>query len=99
MTEREAKAYVALLAGAAVLAGPRRTRPLAGFVYGLTLSRAQGASRDRLERTLLRLFDERTSATAGVRAAHERIDDTRRRVDDTEIVLAVHAPAVDMARG
>lgn len=99
MTRGEANRYVAALAGATVLAGPRRTRPLAGFLYGLALSRAQGSSRDRLERTMLRLFDERTSAIAAIRAAHQRIDDTRRRLDDAETVLAVHGPPADMARG
>lgn len=61
MTDRDANRALALIAGIAALAGPRRTRPLAGFLYGLTLSRAQGASRRRLEATLVRLFDERQS--------------------------------------
>lgn len=39
---------LALAAGLAVLAGPRRTRPLAGFLYGVALSRVHGAARHRL---------------------------------------------------
>ena len=64
---------LALMAGIAILAGPRRTRPLAGFLYGLFLSRAHGAGRDRVAAELVRLFDERTSA-------HARIDSLERRM-------------------
>ena len=64
---------LALMAGIAILAGPRCTRPLAGFLYGLFLSRAHGAGRDRVAAELVRLFDERTSA-------HARIDSLERRM-------------------
>lgn len=67
MTERDAYLCTGLLCTAALLLGPPRTRPLAGAVYGWTLSRAQGLSRARIETTIGRLFDERASA-------HRRID-------------------------
>jgi hypothetical protein len=67
MSDRDRNLYAALIVGAVILAGPRRTRPLAGFLYGLVLSRAQGASNRRLEQTMTRLFAERESA-------HRRID-------------------------
>lgn len=60
-TDRERHGFFAVAAAIAVLAGPPRTRPLAGFLYGLVLSRAQGAARERLEHTLMRLFHERNS--------------------------------------
>lgn len=68
MSDRDTNRAIAAIAGIAILAGPRRTRPLAGFLYGLTLSRAHGAGRDRLERTIARLFDERRSVGAQVEA-------------------------------
>lgn len=61
MTRRDAYRYTAAIAAAGILAGPRRTRPLAGALYGWALSRAQGASREHLEATMLRLFHERES--------------------------------------
>ena len=79
-TDRERDGFLALVAAIAVLAGPRRTRPLAGFLYGLVLSRGQGAARERLENTLLRLFDERRSIGA-------RVDELRERVDGMEPYL------------
>lgn len=76
LTRRELDGFLAVAAAIAVLAGPRRSRPLAGFFYGLVLSRAQGAARERLENTLLRLFDERSSIGARVAAlgAGQRIN-------------------------
>lgn len=61
LTDRQINGFLALCAGIVCLAGPRKTRPLAGFLYGLFLSRGQGGARARLEATLLRLFDERES--------------------------------------
>jgi hypothetical protein len=63
---RDANRVLALLAGLVALAGPRRTRPLAAFLYGAFLSRVAGHGRRRLEAELLRLFDERTSVGARV---------------------------------
>lgn len=74
MSRREAYRYVAAIAAALILAGPRRTRPLAGALYGWALSRAQGASRANLEATLLRLFAERTSAHAALEWHRHRLD-------------------------
>jgi hypothetical protein len=71
LTRRELDGFLAVVAAIAVLAGPRRTRPLAGFLYGVVLSRAQGAARERLENTLLRLFDERNSIGARIDALRE----------------------------
>lgn len=59
---------LALIAGILCLAGPRRTRPLAGLLYGAFLSRAHGAGLQRLSHeagdTIGRLFSERTSVAA-----------------------------------
>lgn len=66
LTEREFTGFLAIAAGLVVLAGPRKTRPLAGMLYGVVLSRAQGAARARLEQTLLRLFEERNSVHARI---------------------------------
>lgn len=100
-TGRELAIDGAVLAGLVTVtyAAPPRLRPALGLATAIVLSRRHGHDRRRLERTLYRLFDERTSATNAVRAAHERIDDTRRRLDDAEVVLDVHAPPPDMARG
>lgn len=73
-TDRERDGFLAVAAAIAVLTGPRRTRPLAGFFYGVMLSRAQGAARARLEATLLRLFDERRSVGARIDRLVERVD-------------------------
>jgi hypothetical protein len=97
-TDRERDGFLALVAAIAVLAGPRKTRPLAGFFYGLMLSRAQGAARERLENTLLRLFDERSSIggridalAAGQRINAEHFDrlhaELQERVDGMEPYL------------
>lgn len=72
-SDGEAMRVLAAIAGIAALAFPRRTRPLAGVLYGVALSRVHGAGRDRLERELHRLFDERASA-------HRRIDSISGRV-------------------
>lgn len=68
--ELEQRRMVAALAGGLLLAGPRRTRPLAGFLYGVALSRVHGAARDRLfTETVERmgeLFAQRTSVGARV---------------------------------
>lgn len=58
---------MAVIAGLLILAGPRRTRPIAGFLYGAFLSRVAGAGRNRIMAELLRLFDERQSV--GVRVS------------------------------
>lgn len=79
MSPREQNALVGLLAGALVLTGPARTRPLAGFLYGLFLSRAQGSSRQRLERTVADIFDQRKSLTVRVEALSGRVEDLERR--------------------
>lgn len=86
---------LALVAGVAALAGPRRTRPLAGFLYGVMLSRTHGAGRQRLEATIVRLFDERKSALARLDALKDWQDDQAattsshmRRLDQIEAVLA-----------
>jgi hypothetical protein len=90
--ERETRRAVALLAGLLVLAGPRRTRPLAGFMYGLTLSRVQGAgvhrANDGIRYTygvLLQLFDEKTSVG-------DRVADLAARVHDLEIAFGFTLP-------
>lgn len=70
---RDANRVLALVAAIAILAGPRRTRPVAGFLYGLFLSRGHGASRERLEATLARLFGERESAQRRLDAIEERL--------------------------
>lgn len=57
---------LAVSAGILMLAGPRRTRPLAGFFYGVYLSRAHGAGRARLERVVHDVFEQRKSVTARV---------------------------------
>lgn len=65
---------LAVIAGITMLAGPRRTRPLAGFAYGLFLSRAHGAGLRRLEGVVHDVFEQRKSVTARVELAHGRID-------------------------
>lgn len=80
LSDREVNGFLAVAAAIAVLAGPRKTRPLAGFLYGLVLSRGQGASRARLEATLLRLFDERRSVAG-------RVDELAGRVEGMEPYL------------
>lgn len=40
---------LALIAGLVALAGPRRTRPLAGVLYGVALSRVHGAAQRRAQ--------------------------------------------------
>lgn len=75
----DANRILALFAGMAALAGPRRTRPLAGFIYGAYLSRVQGAGRDRvvreIGRTIERLFAEKTSVGARLDALEPRVAD------------------------
>jgi hypothetical protein len=56
-----------------VLAGPRRTRPVAGVLYGLLLSRAQGASRRNLDATVRGLFDQRSSVLLRVEALEQLV--------------------------
>ena len=58
---RDVNRIAALVVGLVALAGPRRTRPLAGFLYGALLSRVHGAGLRRLEAELLRLFAERNA--------------------------------------
>lgn len=67
MTDKHTLQALGGLAAIAVLAGPRKTRPLAGFLYGVVLSRAHGFAVERLDREFGRLFDERQSA-------HRRLD-------------------------
>lgn len=59
---------LAVFAGLIALAGPRKTRPLAGVLYGLFLSRVHGAAKRRLE------SDAYRAALGGGRlhAAHAR---------------------------
>jgi hypothetical protein len=80
MTDREAALLLSAIALAAMLAGPRRTRPIAGALYGLALSRGQAASRDLLMADLVRLFDERQSAHRMIRELVERQDELARQV-------------------
>lgn len=77
MSEREEMRILALAAGIAVLAAPRRTRPLAGFLYGLLLSRAHGAALRRVDATMRDLFSQRTSA-------HERLALLEEAVEELE---------------
>lgn len=85
MTDRDANLVGALMAGIAALAGPRRTRPLAGFLYGLWLSRAHGAGRDRVAgeigQTIGGLFAEKTSVAA-------RLDELEPRLADVELWIS-----------
>lgn len=74
MTERDANRVLALLAAVAMLAAPRRTRPLSGFMYGVFLSRAAGASRVRIESTILMLFNQRNSVMDRVKTLEEWVD-------------------------
>jgi hypothetical protein len=80
---------LALMAGIAILAGPRRTRPVAGFLYGVFVSRAQGAGLRRLEGELLRLFDERNGA-------HRRIDPLERRMNRRRVMERALMRRVDV---
>jgi hypothetical protein len=68
---------LALVASVVLLAGPRRTRPLAGYLYGLFLSRAHGeslkAAQTAAVATMGRLFDEKTSVGQQVEALQETI--------------------------
>lgn len=50
---------LALIAGVACLAGPRKTRPLSGFLYGAFLMRAAGVRARAYEDTTLNLFSQR----------------------------------------
>lgn len=72
---------LAVFAGVLALAGPKRTRPLSGFLYGCLLSRAHGAARDRqldgVRAVIERLFSEKTSVGT--------------RVDQLEVVVQHHA--------
>jgi hypothetical protein len=93
LDDRAVMGALAVVAGITVLAGPRHTRPLAGFLYGVALSRVHAAARARLEATLLRLFDERSSAHAAISALDRRlygehgiVDELDRRVADLEMI-------------
>lgn len=86
ITDAQATRTLAVFAGVAMLAGPRRTRPVAGFLYGLMLSRAHGAAVRRLQTTIARLFDERHGALRRIDELAERVDDLCDRVDDVEDV-------------
>jgi hypothetical protein len=68
---------LALLAGIAAAAGPRRTRPLAGFAYGVFLSRAQGAGMARVN----------DGASTAARRGAESHASHERRLDDLEAVV------------
>lgn len=85
LDDRAVMGALAVVAGITVLAGPRRTRPLAGFLYGVALSRVHGAGRARLEATLLRLFDERSSVA-------RRVAEVDRRIADVEVIVAHAGP-------
>lgn len=74
MKDREANLVLALLVGILALAGPRRTRPLSAFLYGLFLSRAHGAGARRVERTVVGLFDQRKSVIARVDVLEALVD-------------------------
>lgn len=67
---------IAVLTGIAVLAAPRRTRPLAGVLYGAFLSRVHGSRAARLEATLVQLFDQRTSIHARLARLEDHLSDT-----------------------
>lgn len=83
---------LAVIAGITMLAGPRRTRPLAGFAYGLFLSRAHGAGLRRLEGVVHDVFVQRKSAHARLDAQAESIDLLRERV---QMVSAARQDADD----
>jgi hypothetical protein len=92
VTERQALGVLATVAVIAGLAVSRRTRPLAGFLYGLALSRAHGAAQNHLETKVLRLFDQR--ASVHVRVAHLAglVGRLTERVTDLELIIAHAGP-------
>lgn len=93
MSDRDTNRVLAVVAGIAILTGPRRTRPLAGLLYGLVLSRAQGASRRRLEAELHGLFAQRKSVTQRladeVTPALEALEQRTRVLESTTRVLSL----------
>lgn len=82
----------ALLLGAVALGGPRRTRPLAAFLYGVAISRAHGHARDQMGReigaVIGRLFSEKTSVGIRVDALEARVDElVRTQRSDGEFIV------------
>lgn len=71
--DRDANRVLALAAGLALLSAHRRSRPLAGVLFGVFLSRAHGAGLARLEATIGRLFDERQSVIRRVEKLEARL--------------------------
>jgi hypothetical protein len=91
--DRAAVETAVALLGIAALAVPRRTRPLAGVLYGVALSRVHSAADRRIYATITRLFDERQAVSRAIdRVA--RIDRTRgqnleQRLEDVERVQVI----------
>jgi hypothetical protein len=75
---------LALWAGVLMLAGPRRTRPLAGFAYGVLLSRAHGAHARRLDGVVADVFEQRRAITPRV----ERLEGRVRALEARSRVIA-----------
>lgn len=69
-----------------VYATPARLRPALALGVAIVLSRLHGGDRHRLERTMLRLFDERSSILRQLPAIREQLD----RVDDAVDELTVN---------
>lgn len=67
---------------AIVYAAPARLRPALALGVAIVLSRQHGADRRRLERTMLRLFDERSSALRQLRDIRETTDRLEDAVDE-----------------
>jgi hypothetical protein len=93
ISDRDVNRVLALCAGIAILAGPRATRPLAGFLYGAYLSRIHGAQYRRLHADLLALFDQRRSVTARVDDLAARVEAIADRVERVAEVADVPGPS------
>lgn len=73
----------------------RRTRGAATLTLAVLLSRAHGAHADRVDETILRLFDERTSTQTRIAALDRRlygehgiVDEHDARIADVEAIIA-----------
>lgn len=86
ITDAQATRTLAVFAGVAALAGPRQTRPLAGFLYGLLLSRAHGAGVNRIGAML----------RAGSEKAERWHAEHRRRLDNLEQAVETIARDLDI---
>jgi hypothetical protein len=75
---------LALVAGIAALAGPRRTRPLAGFLYGVALSRVHAAHHHRVEDAIVDLFSQRKALTPRVDTLDAHVDEHGEHLDELE---------------